>query len=179
MEVDGEDAFVSIPWESVAKEVGASAAECEREFLAMSMDEGSVATTVETDSATAAPTRPPSSPDEMAQEELIRSLVDETQPEVIRAVTNAALQATNVPAAAQKAARLGLVAHQAAQAARAHEETVSRLLSEVIDQRMQKLECRMGLMDDLEGILEAERVALELERRDLYTTKCRDWFGGS
>jgi len=71
-----------------------------------------------------------------------------------------------------------LVAHEAIRTAQAHEETVSRLLSEIIDQRMKKLECRMALMDDLEGMLEAERVALELERRDLYTTRCRDWFGG-
>jgi len=26
--------------------------------------------------------------------------------------------------------------------------------------------------------LEAERVALELERRDLYTARCRHWFQG-
>ena len=36
----------------------------------------------------------------------------------------------------------------------------------------------VAMMDDVEGILEAERVALEMERRDLYTARCRHWFGG-
>jgi SWI/SNF related-matrix-associated actin-dependent regulator of chromatin subfamily C len=35
------------------------------------------------------------------------------------------------------------------------------------------------MLDDVEGILEAEKVALELERRDLYTARCRHWFGGT
>lgn len=189
MEVDGADQqdFVAIDWGVIADKVGASAGECEREFLAMPLDEASVATTTEPpfspDTMASDPVRSVSklsSKDEMAQEEFVRSLVEGSNPKVIRAVTEAALTATsqNLPTA-QRAARLGLVASQAASAAQAHEETVSRLLSEVLDQRMQKLECRMALMDDLEGMLEAERVALELERRDLYTTKCRDWFGNS
>jgi SWI/SNF related-matrix-associated actin-dependent regulator of chromatin subfamily C len=48
-----------------------------------------------------------------------------------------------------------------------------------VNQRMEKLENRMALLDDIEGIIEAEKVALELERRDLYTARCRHWFGGA
>jgi SWI/SNF related-matrix-associated actin-dependent regulator of chromatin subfamily C len=44
---------------------------------------------------------------------------------------------------------------------------------------MKKLENRMAMMDDVEGMLEAEKTALELERRDLYTARCKHWFGGA
>jgi len=187
--INAGNSFVSIDWIVIAQKVGASPGDCEREFLAMPLDHSAV---VGTNGATERPLTPDTkageSPrsrarsktpkDELAQEALLRSLVEETSPEVRKSVAEAALKATgrDLPAA-QCAARLGLVASQTAKTAQAHAETVSRLGSQVLDQRMQKLECRMALMDDLEGMLEAERVALELERRDLYTTRCRDWFG--
>ncbi|CAB9522509.1 SNF complex subunit SMARCC1 [Seminavis robusta] len=160
---DESNSFVPIDWEMVAEKVGASAIECEKEFLAMPMGEAALSTTAVSERPitpdTLASDQPPARAataartpkDEMAQEELLRSLVEGTSPAVITAVTEAALKATgrDLPAA-RRAARLGLVAGQAAKAAQAHEETVSRLLSEVIDQRMQKVEMRMALMDDLE-----------------------------
>jgi SWI/SNF related-matrix-associated actin-dependent regulator of chromatin subfamily C len=79
---------------------------------------------------------------------------------------------------AQAAGRAGLVLSQAVDVARSKEESVAHLLSELVDLRMKKLENRLALLDDVEGMLEAERVALELERRDLYTARCRHWFGG-
>ena len=189
MDVDGvqneENSFVPIDWGAIAEKVGASPGECEREFLAMPLDGGAVASGSSTErpitpDTTTSEAKQHAFKDSMPQEEFLRALVDQTSPRVIAAVTNAALQATDQDLKeAQNAARLGLVASQAVRAAQGHEETVSRLLSEVIDQRMQKLECRMSLMDDLEGMLEAERVSLEIERRDLYTTRCRDWFGGA
>jgi SWI/SNF related-matrix-associated actin-dependent regulator of chromatin subfamily C len=50
-------------------------------------------------------------------------------------------------------------------------------MMDIIDQRVKRIENRIALMDDIEALLEAERVSLELERRDMYTTRCRQWFG--
>ena len=184
--VEEDDADLVIDWDEIAEKVGASAGDCEREFLAMPLDETAAASGTDrpitpepTTTTSTGSTSSANKPKDLAQEEFLRSLVEESSPGAIKAVTEAALRVSNknLPAA-QRAAQLGLVASQAVKAAQAHEETVSRLLSEVVDQRMKKLECRMALMDDVEGMLEAERVALELERRDLYTTRCRDWFGG-
>ena len=79
----------------------------------------------------------------------------------------------------QKAVILGLVVSQAVGKAKSEEEAVSRLLAEIVELRMQKLENRLSLLDDVEGMLDTERVCLELERRDLYTARCRLWFGGT
>lgn len=188
MEIDGvqnnKNTFVPIDWDAIAEKMGASPVECEREFLAMPLDGSAAPVSSSTerpitpDTTTASESKAPQN--SMLQEEFLKVMLDQSSPRVISAVTKAALQATGDDLnAAQNAARIGLVSSQAVKAAQGHEETVARLLSEVIDQRMQKLECRMALMDDLEGMLEAERVALELERRDLYTTRCRDWFGGA
>jgi SWI/SNF related-matrix-associated actin-dependent regulator of chromatin subfamily C len=111
--------------------------------------------------------------------ELLKNIIESAHPEVVKAATDAALAATNDVSQAQKAGLLALVASEAAGRAKKEEETVSRLLAELQEQRLQKLENRMALLDDVEGILEAERVALELERRDLYTARCRHWFGGA
>ena len=110
---------------------------------------------------------------------LLKNIIESAHPEVVKAATDAALAATNDVSQAQKAGLLALVASEAACRAKKEEETVSRLLAELQEQRLQKLENRMALLDDVEGILEAERVALELERRDLYTARCRHWFGGA
>jgi SWI/SNF related-matrix-associated actin-dependent regulator of chromatin subfamily C len=48
---------------------------------------------------------------------------------------------------------------------------------DIVDQRLQRLENRAAMLEDVEALLEAERVALELERRDMYTARCRQWFG--
>ena len=73
---------------------------------------------------------------------------------------------------------LASVASSAVETARKEEDTVDRILHEILDQRMSKLENRLSLLDDLECMFDAERMALELERRDLYTTRCRHWFSG-
>ena len=57
------------------------------------------------------------------------------------------------------------------------EDNLSSILSQLVNKRMEKLENRMAMIDDIEGILDAEKVALELERRDLYTARCRHWYG--
>ena len=92
---------------------------------------------------------------------------------------NTAIEATNFnPGEAQAASLLGLHVTQAVENARGHEIELGLRLSKLLDARMQKLENRMAMLDDVEGILEAEKVALEMERRDLYTARCRHWFGG-
>jgi SWI/SNF related-matrix-associated actin-dependent regulator of chromatin subfamily C len=113
------------------------------------------------------------------QQEIFQEIVDASDPVVLHAVTEAAMRTAGSLSAAQKASIFGLVTSQTIEEARSREDAVARVLSEIVDLRMKKLENRMALMDDIEGLLEAERVALELERRDLYTARCRHWFGGT
>lgn len=120
----------------------------------------------------------------------VQDIVGKCSNEVVSAVTTAALQTvsrstcgdTDLYASlqqTQEAGILGLIVSQAANEARSQEDYVSRLLAEIVELRMQRLENRMALLDDVEGMIEAERVTLELERRDLYTARCRHWFGGT
>jgi hypothetical protein len=174
----------AIDWNVVSKRVGngATATECEKVFLALPLE--AAAEKVKERSIT-----PDVSSSQRIEEEeektllvgneLLKNIIESAHPEVVKAATDAALAATNDVSQAQKAGLLALVASEAAGRAKKEEETVSRLLAELQEQRLQKLENRMALLDDVEGILEAERVALELERRDLYTARCRHWFGGA
>jgi SWI/SNF related-matrix-associated actin-dependent regulator of chromatin subfamily C len=176
--------FLSLNWEVIATKVGhgTTPVDCEREFLALPLSgdgtngaprEGSITPDGDVDkSATSKLTKLE------IQQEIFQELVSKSDPTLIHAVTEASLKATDKLADAQKAGIYGLVAGQAAQEARSQEDSVARVLSEIVDLRMKKLENRMSLMDDIEGMLEAERIALELERRDLYTARCRTWFGG-
>ena len=114
------------------------------------------------------------------EQEFVQGLVDSVDPEVLQKVLSAAMEATGGDAAAaQSAAVLGLQLPQFIAKARNYEIDVASKLSRLVDLRMQKLENRMTMLDDVEGILEAEKMALELERRDLYTARCRHWFGGT
>jgi hypothetical protein len=182
---DSSGSFVPLNWDAVAAKVGHGTTpdDCEREFLALPLDgndqngaprEGSITPDGEArDKGTASKMTKLE-----IQQEIFQELVAKSDPTVIHAVTEASLKATDKLADAQKAGVYGLVASQAAQEARSQEDSVARVLSEIVDLRMKKLENRMTLMDDIEGMLEAERIALELERRDLYTARCRHWFGG-
>ena len=69
------------------------------------------------------------------------------------------------------------MASAASQKAAEAESAIERTLMDIVDQRLQRLENRVALLDDVEALMEAERVSLELERRDMYTTRCRHWFG--
>lgn len=179
--------FLPLNWDAVAAKVGHGTTpnDCEREFLALPLDEDIKNGAPREGSIT--PDGEPRDTDKTTtskltkleiQQEIFQELVAKSDPSVIHAVTEASLKATDKLADAQKAGIYGLVAGQAAQEARSHEDSVARVLSEIVDLRMKKLENRMSLMDDIEGMLEAERIALELERRDLYTARCRTWFGG-
>lgn len=173
--------FVPIDWAAVAASVGhgTTPSDCERQFLAMPIDarEGSITP----DASMGDDCHEAAQNDAKAaiQQELLTDLVDGADPAVISAVTKAALCSTDSLSQARRAGAVGLVAHRALMEARSQEDAVARILAEIVDLRMKKLENRLALLDDVEGILEAERAALELERRDLYTARCRHWFGGT
>lgn len=69
--------------------------------------------------------------------------------------------------------------HSAVAFLKSEETAVAVLLQQILDARMKQVEERLKVLDDVEGLLEADRVALELERRDLFTARCRHWFGGT
>uniref|UniRef100_A0A7R9ZGQ5 SWIRM domain-containing protein n=1 Tax=Pseudictyota dubia TaxID=2749911 RepID=A0A7R9ZGQ5_9STRA len=176
---------VDVDWVAVAAEVGngATPADCQGEFLSLSldhseddvpMDEVDV-TGHDSDDATGRRKRRRV----VGRREVLNELLDGVRPSVIAEATNAALSAAGGDIVeAQKAAVLGVLGAQATKNAKNEEDAIERILMEMLDQRMMRLENRVALLDDMEGMLEAERVALELERRDLYTARCRHWFGG-
>jgi hypothetical protein len=188
-EIPVDDTFIPIDWDAVAERVGhgTSSVDCEREFLSMPIQDstksdapGERSITPDINSSDHHNASSEAASLASLRESIFREIVEKSKPEVLRAVTDAALKATNNDLTdAQRVAIAGLVAGQAAERARSEEDALARILSELVDHRMQKIENRMALMDDLEGILEAERVCLELERRDLYTARCRHWFGGT
>jgi SWI/SNF related-matrix-associated actin-dependent regulator of chromatin subfamily C len=178
---------------------GATSADCEMNFLSMPLNEGNAMSTersITPDVSHDANKVASSAADEVKElnetssesqiskeilrQEVIRDLIDNSSPDIIRTVTEAAMEAADKNLKqAQSAAVLGLVASRAVEKARMHENDLSSVLSQLVNQRMEKLENRMALIDDIEGIMEAEKIALELERRDLYTARCRHWFGGA
>ncbi|KAL7506306.1 hypothetical protein ACHAWX_000649 [Stephanocyclus meneghinianus] len=105
------------------------------------------------------------------------TILDSVRPDVLRKVIDASLNATQDLDEAKKASLIGAIASVAAEKAEKEEIEIRRTLMDIVDQRVQRLENRIALLDDVEALLEAERVALELERRDMYTTRCRQWFG--
>jgi SWI/SNF related-matrix-associated actin-dependent regulator of chromatin subfamily C len=193
--------FLPIDWEEVAKQVGhgVTSKDCERNFLSLQIKHALPAAPVAEKAKVppgpvpvpnkSAPTvagqipPPPAQVDhskEAIRQEFIEGLLDGASAEVVKKVTEAAFQASpSNMEETQSAALLGLVASRAVEQARSHENALSAVLSQLVNQRMKKLENRMAMIDDVEGILEAERVALELERRDLYTARCRHWYGGA
>jgi hypothetical protein len=194
-EASSSPPFVPIDWDEVAKTVGhgASADDCQRNFMATPLKDSSSSTWTATSDRPITPdgiTQPVQSHQvpvdataavkEAIQREFIHDLVERTDPVVLNKVVTAAMEATNGNLQESQAATLlGLQMTRAVEIARGHEVDLAVRLSKLIDTRMEKLENRMVMIDDIEGILEAEKVALELERRDLYTTRCRHWFGGA
>lgn len=99
------------------------------------------------------------------------------RPEVLEEVIRAAFNATEDVAEAKKASLMGIIASVATEKAQEEEEQIRATLMDIVDQRVQRIENKLSMIDDVEALLEAERVSLELERRDMYTTRCRQWFG--
>jgi len=165
---------VNIDWKAIAADVGGgvSSTECQRTFLSLPLAAPSSDTKSKTSRGNVAISI------RATREEILKDLIKDVRPEVIEAATKAALQATGDLQEAQKGVLLGSIAAKAEERAAAEEESVNELVNELLDQRMKKLENRVSLLNEVEGMLEAERVSLELERRDLYTARCRHWFGG-
>ncbi|CAJ1905467.1 unnamed protein product [Cylindrotheca closterium] len=182
----------AIDWDEVAKTMGqgVTGEDCERNFLSLGIKTEEPPASPPSSDDMAVDGEPPSSPSKPAttpkadaskeslRQEFIKDLIDSSNPAIVKKVTNAALKASeeNVKEA-QGAAVVGLIASRALEQARAQEDNLSSILSQLVNKRMEKLENRMAMIDDVEGILEAEKVALELERRDLYTARCRYWYG--
>jgi hypothetical protein len=152
----------SVDWEAVANEIGegVSAADCQRAFL----DPPKV------DDVSVKIAKTPGGFD-------LSTILDGVHPDVLNATINASLKATNDVVEARKASIAGIIASTAVMKGQSEEEEIAQTLMDILDQRMQRLENRVAILDDVEALLEAERVALELERRDMYTTRCRHWFG--
>jgi SWI/SNF related-matrix-associated actin-dependent regulator of chromatin subfamily C len=152
----------TVDWEVVANEIGegVSAADCQRAFL----DPPKV------DDVSVKIAKTPGGFD-------LSTILDGVHPDVLNATINASLKATNDVVEARKASIAGIIASAAVMKGQSEEEEIAQTLMDILDQRMQRLENRVAILDDVEALLEAERVALELERRDMYTTRCRHWFG--
>ncbi|EJK73493.1 hypothetical protein THAOC_04879, partial [Thalassiosira oceanica] len=167
-----------VDWDGVAKEVGdgASPADCQRAFLSPPSEEAKLIADVSAGGGVAGVG---------AGADTVSRIVDDVDPGVIRAAVDAALNASagggdgaDVDVdAARRAGIVGAVAASAASGLREQEDEISRTLMEIAEQRIRRLENRTAVLDDVEALLEAERVSLELERRDLYTARCRHWFG--
>lgn len=163
---------LEIDWDAVSKEVGngATPAECYKIFLSTDFSHLGEGDSVKLPNIS-------NSQKDMTQETFISELIDGVQPSVAKAVINAALDASDGDVKmAQNASIVGAIASKVAQRAREEESATVHILEEILDLRMAKLENRLSLLDDLEVMLDAERMALELERRDLYTRRCRHWF---
>jgi SWI/SNF related-matrix-associated actin-dependent regulator of chromatin subfamily C len=165
---------LSLDWEEIADQVGygVSGEICRENFMTAPLkEEPSNAMDVTEDA--------PNHSDGKSQEDFIQNLVGNSDPEVLKKVFDAAMEATDSNAVETRGATLlGLRVTQAVENARGHEIDLALRLSKLLEARMQKLENRMTMLDDVEAIIEAEKVALEMERRDLYTARCRHWFGG-
>mmetsp|Transcript_18316 Transcript_18316/g.37797 ORF Transcript_18316/g.37797 Transcript_18316/m.37797 type:complete len:281 (-) Transcript_18316:89-931(-) len=160
---------LSLDWEEIAQKVGygVSAEKCRENFMTAPLQQDTTAMDVSSDDAEA-----------NNSQQFVQDLVSKSNPQVVQKVFDVALEATDSLEETKSASLLGLQLTQALENSRGHEVDLAVRLSKLLDARMQKLENRMAMMDDVEGILEAEKVALEMERRDLYTARCRHWFGG-
>jgi SWI/SNF related-matrix-associated actin-dependent regulator of chromatin subfamily C len=171
---------LSLDWDEVAYRVGhgVSAENCRESFMTARLSgEPSDAMSVSEDASSSADESLPTGA--KSNHSFAQNLLDSSNPEVLQKMFDAAVEATEFNSVKTRAASLlGLRVTQALENARGHELDLALRLSKLLDARMKKLENRMAMLDDVEGILEAEKVALEMERRDLYTARCRHWFGG-
>eukprot|EP00977_Amphora_coffeiformis_P024837 scaffold17318_cov169-Amphora_coffeaeformis.AAC.4 len=181
---ENESVAPALDWETVAETVGMTARQCEQRFLTLPVQDmappaGSVTPDVNMSDSKEETAQSQEDNKKPSATEMVEDLVSRADPALVHSVLNAALGHTSSLDQAQSAAVAGLALHEVIQEARSAQDALSRVLSHAVDLRMQKLEHRLALLDDVEGLLEAERVALELERRDLYTARCRHWFGGA
>lgn len=165
---DGSDpsskATIVVKWDAVATQMGdgITPSDCQRAFISPPSDSAKMVADAS------------SNGDSKAS---LSAIVDGVDPKVLKAAIEGSLQCTDDVSEARKASLVATVASAASQKAAEAESEIERTLRNIVDQRLQRLENRVALLDDVEALMEAERVSLELERRDMYTTRCRHWFG--
>jgi len=165
---DGSDpsskATIVVKWDAVATQMGdgVTPSDCQRAFISPPSDSAKMVADAS------------SNGDSKAS---LSAIVDGVDPKVLKAAIDGSLQCTEDVSEARKASLVAAVASSASQKAVEAESQIERTLMDIVDQRLQRLENRVALLDDVEALMEAERVSLELERRDMYTTRCRHWFG--
>lgn len=154
---------IIVDWNAVATDLdsGVTASDCQLAFI-----------------------NPPTEDDKMAAVAIssnnkwsLSQFLDGVRPEVLKAAVEASLQVTDDITEVRKASIVAVLASAAAEKGAQIESEIENTLMDIVDQRLQRLENRVAILDDVEALLEAERVSLELERRDMYTTRCRHWFG--
>ena len=165
---DGSDpsskATIIVKWDAVAAQMGdgITPSDCQRAFISPPSDSAKMVADAS------------SNGDSKAS---LSAIVDGVDPKVLKAAIEGSMQCTEDVSEARKASLVATVASAASQKAAEAESEIERTLMDIVDQRLQRLENRVALLDDVEALMEAERVSLELERRDMYTTRCRHWFG--
>ncbi|KAL3811825.1 hypothetical protein ACHAXA_004252 [Cyclostephanos tholiformis] len=159
--VDGSPDQVSlvVDWDAVAADVGGgtTALDCQVGFVHSSVEDVKVSVS--------------------SMKSLVSNIVNGVHPDVLKAVVETSLRSTSDINEARNSSFVAVVATAAAQRGARVESEIENTLMDIVDQRIQRLENRLALLDDVEALLEAERVSLELERRDMYTARCRHWFG--
>lgn len=162
---DGKNPLkIVVDWDAVASDLGAgvTASDCQLAFINPPAED---------DDKLAAGALPSNKNRSLSQ------FLDGVRPEVLKAAVEASLQFTNDITKVRKASIVAVLTSSAAQKGAQIESEIETTLMDIVDQRLQRLENRVAILDDVEALLEAERVSLELERRDMYTTRCRHWFG--
>lgn len=152
---------LDINWDSVASIVGEgmTAIACEETFMEM--------TTTATDDH------------QVETDSTVIDLMAKCSPSVVKDAVVAALSKTDNWVEARNAAMAACIAQQAKETAETHEARLAQIMGQTLDTRMERLESRLVMIEEVEGMLDAERMALNLERRDLYTARCRSWFNGT
>jgi SWI/SNF related-matrix-associated actin-dependent regulator of chromatin subfamily C len=172
----------TINWQSVADQLGdgATATDCQKGFLAINLEEARPSATTSLErSITPEPSEKVAQKPAAAGSLMIEEILANMDDKVLIPTMETALKHTAELGQARSAVVAALLASHATEKAKAEEEALGHVLAELNEKRMQRLEKRIELLNDVEGMMEAERMALELERRDLYTARCRHWFGGS
>jgi hypothetical protein len=170
-----------INWQGIADEIGegASAADCQKGFLSLDLNLVQTLDATERSITPDPADKPHPKPAGRQGGWNIESLLASTDDKVLIPTVETALKQTSDIVKARNAVLTALIASQAALKAAAEEDALGQVMAELTEKRMHRLEKRIELLNDVEGMMEAERMALELERRDLYTARCRHWFGGS
>lgn len=155
---------IVVNWNAVSAQIGdgITPSDCQRAFISPPSDSAKMVADASSNGGNKAS---------------LSAIVDGVDPKVLKATIEGSLQCTEDVSEARKASLVATVASSASQKAAEAESEIERTLMDIVDQRLQRLENRVALLDDVEALMEAERVSLELERRDMYTTRCRHWFG--